>query len=149
MGALFPEYRPFNYRLGTARSLVERQPDAAVVVAQMAFEAFVEFAVSELQAARPEAQRETGPVGHSLMADADRTAWTRLSGQSLKKRATDGAYQRYTEHVHLRNRVAHNDALATPEQARESLAAVGGMVELMIDAARKTSRAAQSWSPEP
>jgi hypothetical protein len=38
---LFDTYRHFNFLLGTARSLVERQPEAAIAVAQMAFESFV------------------------------------------------------------------------------------------------------------
>lgn len=139
-GSVFADYQHFNVLLGTARTLVDRQPEAAVAVAQMAFESFVGFAVVNLLrfhgVSSDLCATLAGCVGGSLMAKPDREAWRVLSGQKLDSKSTGGAFPRYQQHIERRNEAVHLGKPSTEAEAEQSIEAVQNLMNSMIAAAR-------------
>jgi hypothetical protein len=150
LDALFPPYRHFNFLLGTARDLVERQPEAAIATAQMAFESFTLFALERLLRVHgieaPLSERLSATVGGSLMDRPSRDLWNELVGEPINS-APGGAWRSYHDHVERRNRMVHAGGRATSEEATASVDAVRALMDWMIDSARKTEQITSSPQP--
>ena len=135
----FPDLSTLQFLLGTARSLTDRQPEAAIATAQMAFERFVSFAFERMLRVRgvepPLSERISEVVTPSLMDSATRRLWAELTGRQLKD-APDRAWRNYTEHVGRRNQMVHAGGRASPEEASASIDAVKALLNAMLEMAR-------------
>jgi hypothetical protein len=101
VAAVFPTSRYFNFLLGTARSLVDRQPEAAIATAQMAMESFVHFTFEELLKLhgidQSLAKRLANLVDGSLVPPRTRELWRELTDGSTLDKAAPAAHGSPTE----------------------------------------------------
>jgi hypothetical protein len=138
--AIFPTYHHHNFMLGTARSLVDRQPEAAIAIAQIAFESFVSMVFERLLRmhgiASPLSERLAGVVTPSLMDERTRELWAELTGRRLKAAAIPAWKPYAADHIPLRNKIVHAGGRASPEEAVDSVDAVKALMDAMLAAAQ-------------
>ena len=131
--------RPQRHRehLARAEALLEAdQPDFAVVIAQVAFEALVRQAVTdELNA------RGLDWLGshikfrsYSLAEDRQRRLWKDLLGDDIGR---SGPWGKYKRHITRRNLVVHEGSPVDSSDAAESIDAVEAMIDHVETARRR------------
>jgi hypothetical protein len=132
VGALFE--RPwYGDLIRAARTLASDRAEAAIAMAQMSVEAFVEVALSALlrgqgmSEADVESEMNRLP-GFNFRREETRDLWTQLTGDSIQQAV---AWAAYVNSVKLRNSVVHRGKRATPNDAATSVERCTDLIQHM------------------
>lgn len=121
-----------------ARTLAPERPEAAVVMAQMSVEAFVEVALSALRRSEGASDDEID-VEMDLLPSFNfrrretRELWSQLTGDKIQQAP---AWSKYVEAVKFRNRVVHRGARATPAEASNAVESYTALIQHMQEVLR-------------